>query len=296
MFSGIKARLSITLLYACLSLAIVACSKPQTPEEVAASFWHAIASGKPSQVKKHVSAKDHITMESLQNVMPISDVSFGKIIIDGTVASVDTMVTLEGDRPMDLPVATHLVKENERWTVDYERTINTIIAAGKVAAVINQFKDIGTALKEGIGRSVVELEKTLPSIEKELSNMEQQIQQAVPELKSRFENFSRQLEQALAAPLENTDPDSGAPESPPAKPEELDAPQKGESAEADTEQSAMPQLTEELSNIEDEILKAVPQLKEQIHDFVEQLQEALKLPPAEHSEQEAAEPVEQIEI
>ena len=54
-------------------------------------------------------------------------------------------------------------------------------------------------------------------------------------------------------------------------------------------------LTEELSNIEQEILKAVPQLKEQIHGFVEQLQEALKLPPSEQTESAATEP-EQIEI
>ena len=57
----------------------------------------------------------------------------------------------------------------------------------------------------------------------------------------------------------------------------------------------VPQLTEELSNIEREILKAVPQLKEQIHGFVEQLQEALKLPPSEQTESAATEP-EQIEI
>lgn len=296
MFSAIATRLSLRLILACLCLAIIACSKPQTPQEVAASFWQAVESGKPSQVKKYVSAKDQITMESLKNVMPISEVSFGKIIIDSNIAQVDTLVTLEGDRSMDLPISTHLMQENERWTVDYERTINTIIAAGKVAAVINQFKDIGNAVKEGIGRSVVELEKTLPSIEKELSNMEQQIQQAVPELKSRFENFSRQLEQALAAPLENNEPNLGTPQSPDPNTDGLNTPEKDKTPEADAKQNPMPQLAEELSNLEQEILEAVPQLKEQIHNFVLQLQEALKLPPNENAEQKAGESVEQIEI
>jgi hypothetical protein len=151
MFREINPRLIYIALCTCLGLAISACSKPQTPQEVAADFWQAVQSGKPNKVKKHISAKDQITMESLQNVMPISNVSFGKILIDGDVASVDTHVTLEGDRAMELPINTHLVKENDRWTVDYERTINTIVAAGKVAAVIDQFKDIGNAVKEGIG-------------------------------------------------------------------------------------------------------------------------------------------------
>lgn len=300
MFNGITEKCFHALIYTVLGLTLLACSKPQTPEEVAANFWQAIDSGKPSNVKKYISAKDQITMESLQNVMPISDISFGKIVIDGNTASVDTNVTLEGDRPTDLPINTHLLKENERWTVDYERTMNTIIAAGKVAAVINQFKDIGNAVKEGIERSVVEFEKTLPSIEKELSNMEQQIQQAVPELKSRFENFSKQLEQALAAPIENSEPNPDVPRLPTPDPDPQDIPpqelpQEDAPAETDTNQNLMPQLTEELSDIEQEILKAVPELKEQIHGFVEQLQEALKLPPAEPSEQ-AADATKQIEI
>ena len=303
MFRFITAKCFRSLTYVFLVLAILACSKPQTPEEVAANFWQAIESGKPSQVKKHVSAKDQITMESLQNVLPITDISFGKIIIDGNIASVGTLVTLESDKSMELPIDTHLIKENERWAVDYERTINTIIAAGKVAAVINQFKDIGNAVKEGIGRSVVELEKTLPDIEKELNNMEQQIQQAVPELKSRFENFSKQLEQALAAPLNSEVPNTDRPESAPEANNNENSSQESmeqapQDSAGDTERGTtnpMPQLTEELSNIEREILKAVPQLKEQIHGFVEQLQEALKLPPSEQTESAATEP-EQIEI
>lgn len=287
MFRDITSRLTYTVFYACLGVMLLACSKPQTPQEVATSFWQAIESGKPNKVKKYVSAKDQITMESLQNVMPISNISFGKIVIDGDLASVDTVVTLQSDQDMELPINTHLLNENDRWVVDYERTINTIVAAGKVAAVINQFKDIGNAVKEGIGRSVEELEKTLPNIEQELSNMEQQIQQAVPELKSRFENFSRQLEQAFSAPLENpSQGNSNELDSENIDPGEQGAPsqrdknQDGDAKENEHAETPMPKLTEELAKIEQEILKAVPELKEQIHGFVEQLQQALELPPS----------------
>jgi len=266
---------------------LIACGKAKTPQEVAHSFWQAVESGNPSQVKKHVSAKDQITMDSLQNVMPISDISFGKIIIDGDIASVDTLVTLEGDRPMELPINTHLLKENDQWAVDYVRTIDTIVGAGKVAAVINQFKDIGNAVKNGIEQSVNELEKAMPNIEEQMSNLEEQIQLAVPQLKSRFENFSRELEQALNAPIPNTDnlEERGEITDPSA-----DLPPGNGGGIA---QSPMPKLNKELENIQQEILKAVPELKEQIHGFVEQLQEALELPPAEPNQREqiSSEPI-----
>lgn len=273
-------HLTRILLFAGMCALLLACGKPKTPQEVADNFWRAVESGNPNQVKKHVSAKDQITMDSLQNIMPITEISFGKIVIDGDIASVDTTVTLEGDRTMELPINTHLIKENKQWTVDYERTINTIVAAGKVAAVINQFKDIGNIVREGIEQSVDELEKAMPNIEKELSNLEQQIQQAVPALKSRFENFSKQLEQALSEPATSSDEDSGGMTEP--------GPKSG------IAENPMPKLTEELANIEQEILKAVPELKEQIHGFVEQLQEALEMPPAvpQDDNQVPSEPIE----
>ena len=214
--------------------------------------------------------------------MAISSVSFGKIIIDGNDASVDTNITLAGNQSTNLPINTHLTLENEHWVVDYERTMHTMVAAGQVAAVINQFKDIGTAIKKGIGQSVNEFQKVIPEIERELSNMEEQIEQSVPKLKSRFEKFSKELERALS----ETPGDSVDPEAPLTPPD--GEPNSGETTDP------IPRLSEELTQIEEEILKAVPELKEQIHDFVQQLQDALKIPLKPEGEQ--AQNGESIEI
>ncbi|MGR8947962.1 MAG: hypothetical protein ACU84Q_07940 [Gammaproteobacteria bacterium] len=251
-------------------LCLQACGKPATPDQITEKFWTAVTTGEAKQVKKYVSAKDKATLRSLDDILPIETVTFGKIIIDGRVASVDTNVRLAGGRATDLPINTHLVQENEQWVVDYERTMQTMLAAGQVAAVINQFRDIGVAIKKGIGQSVNEFQKALPEIEQGLSNMEQQIEQAMPKLKSRFEKFSRELEQAL-----NTPPADVAELGPD---EEKDGPSSSTPDSGQTE-NPRPRLSEELAQIEQEILNAVPELKEQIHDFVEQLQEALKKPP-----------------
>ena len=191
----LNARLS--LFFFTLITCLVACTKPATPDQVANRFWSAIQSGDAGKVKKYVSAKDKVTLQSLDDVLAIEAVQFGKIIIDGSKASIDTTVSLAGDRVTDLPVSTHLTLENEKWVIDYERTMHTMAAAGQVAAVINQFKDIGSAIRKSIDQSVNEFQKVIPELERELSNMEQQIEQSVPKLKSRFEKFSKDLEQAL---------------------------------------------------------------------------------------------------
>jgi hypothetical protein len=122
----------------------------------------------------------------------------------------------------------------------------------------------------------------------------------VPQLKSRFENFSRQLEQAFSAPLEGgqgPEIDNGNPEnSGQGKLPHEDDTAGLEENRGGTKgpETTMPNLTEELSNIEQDILEAVPQLKEQIHGFVEQLQDALKLPPPQPTEktEQSSEPIE----
>ena len=48
------------------------CGKPETPDQVAAKFWTAVTSGEASQVKKYVSAKSKATLQSLDDVLPIS--------------------------------------------------------------------------------------------------------------------------------------------------------------------------------------------------------------------------------
>ena len=285
----VKTFVSCSILIICLST-LQACSKPDTPDLVAQKFWVAVSAGEAKQVKKFVSAKDKATLQSLDEVLPIDSVSFGKIVIDGTLASVDTTVSLAGDQPADLPINTHLVQENEQWVVDYDRTMQTMLAAGQVAAVINQFKDIGIAIKKGIGQSVNEFQQALPEIEQGLTEMEQQIEQAVPKLKSRFEQFSRELEQALNAPP--ADPAKGLDQEDEQSPRSDD----GTSPDTNAEENTMPRLSEELAQIEQEILDAVPELKEQIHSFVEQLQEALKTPLTPEHDSGNTPPGEAIEI
>jgi len=189
-------RISLFLLAAILG----GCGSPSTPLDVATEFWAAIEAGDTRAVKRRITTAEAGALESLDDVLPISASKLTKIVIDGNVASVDTTVTVEGDKPLDFPLKTYLVLEQETWKVDYARTIDAVGNAGKLAAVIAKVHEFGDALQEGIERSVEELEHTLPQIEQELSRIEGQIKQHVPELRKRLEQFTKELENAMKRP------------------------------------------------------------------------------------------------
>lgn len=176
------------------------CAEQLAPQDVAARFWTAIEQKDARGVKRHVTAADAAALESLDDVLPITNAELKRTVIEEHTAFVDTTVTVDGDNPLDYPLKTYLVLEDEHWKVDYERTINAVAAAGKLAAVIGKVHEFSNALQQGIDRSVEQLEQTLPQIEHELSRMEDQIKQQVPELRERLENFAKELEDAIKDP------------------------------------------------------------------------------------------------
>ncbi|MGR9089111.1 MAG: hypothetical protein ACU85U_00865 [Gammaproteobacteria bacterium] len=189
-----------------LSAFVAACSQPSTPVGVASGFWTAVEAGDARMVKRRITAAEAASLESLDDVLPISGVELGRIIIDGHEATIDTTVTVTGDKPLDFPLKTYLVLEDEDWKVDYARTTEAVANAGKLAAVIEKVHEFGSTLQLGIERSVQELEHTLPQIEQELSRIENQIKQNVPELRKRLEQFSQDLEEAMKRQPETSPP------------------------------------------------------------------------------------------
>lgn len=202
------ARILVLLLIAGLT----ACGKPSTPVEVASEFWKALEAGNAGLVKRHITAAEAASLESIDQVLPISNAELGRIVIDGRAATIDTSITVTGDKPLEFPLKTYLVLEDEDWKVDYARTIEAVANAGKLAAVIEKVHEFGDTLQQGIERSVQELEHTLPQIEQELSRIEEQIKQHVPELRKRLEQFTQELEEAMKRPPAPSPPAAAEPE------------------------------------------------------------------------------------
>ena len=182
-----------------LLLAVInaSCTQQLTPQKVAREFWVALEQGNPQGVKRHIRATDVLALGSLDEVLPIVSFELERTIIEMDIATIDTTVIINADRPLQFPLKTYLVLEDDRWKVNYEKTVNAVETAAKLATVIGKVHEFGDALQEGIDRSMGQLEATLPQIEQELSRFEEQIKQHLPELSKRLEGFSHELDKAI---------------------------------------------------------------------------------------------------
>ena len=185
-----------------LSLLLTACEdEPKTPSEVTQAFWHAVENKNIDQIKQLISEKSLRDEYLAENIVSVSEPSFGKIIIDGDIAEVETKVVVESDNPTEVSLDTLLVKENEKWKVDYHATVDAIGSEGQLAQVIRELRTFGEKFSREFSKefesSMDELDKAMPEIEKEISNLSEQIKEHVPELKKQFEDLAKQLQEAL---------------------------------------------------------------------------------------------------
>ena len=200
--------IALVLVFLCAS-----CAKQLSPREVVTEFWSSIEQGDVRGVKRRITTAQASAFKSLDHLLPISGSKIERTIIEAESATVETIVTIDADKPLDFPLKTYLVLEDNNWKVDYERTIAVVDNAGKLAAIITKVHEFGNALQEGIDRSIQEFESTLPQIEQELSRIEDQIKHHVPELRKRIESFTKELERGIKSPPEKPEPGSKTMES-----------------------------------------------------------------------------------
>lgn len=200
---------------ALISLAMLSgCARPLPPQDVADRFWRAIITQHPAKIRRYVREEDQATLKDDPEILPVSEFELGRVVIDGESATIETRITLDADKPVALKIDTELVREGERWRVDYTATIDDISTQSQLAQVIGQIENIGGAIADGIDKSVDEMKKMLPEIERQLSRIEAEIKQRMPELRERLEEFSKSIEESLKLPPEE--------QGPPAPPETIE--------------------------------------------------------------------------
>lgn len=185
------------LLLAAVCVLLGACAQDLPPQDVTERFWRAVVTGHPDKLQRYVRDSDRAAATDGAGLLGVSAVEFGRTVIDGERASVETRVTLSGTQPLTLPLETTLVREGDTWRIDYPSTVAPISRDGEIATVIEHIEQLGDQLKQGIDRSVGELSAAIPQVEQELSRIERAFKQRVPALREQVEAFARRLEEAM---------------------------------------------------------------------------------------------------
>jgi hypothetical protein len=195
-----KIKQSFWLLPVFCIVLLCGCEEKLSPIEVSEHFWKGVELRDVMIIEKFISSDSQIDSSSIENVLPVKNTTFGRTVIEGNKAWVDTTATIVSEKPFALPLTTTLVKENGYWKVNYNETIASVSSGSDIARIIGSIQDLSGKFAEELDRSIGEMQKAIPEIKQEIEQVEEKIKSKIPELKRHMEEFTRQLEEILKLP------------------------------------------------------------------------------------------------
>lgn len=184
----------------CIILLLGGCGNRLSPLEVSERFWTAVQQGDTQAMQRHIASATAAEQASAEDILPVTGVEFGRTVIDGERASVETTLTLGDSYPYRLPIKTQLLQEKQVWKVDYDATVAVIHHDGRAAVLLDTIQRINEALSRQLQESLVELEGLMPLLQRELAILEQSLKDSLPELRRQLEEALRELEKSLPVP------------------------------------------------------------------------------------------------
>lgn len=163
-------------------LTLSACGSKKTPTETTQAFWLEIAENKIDQAKEYCSSQSQTISISNIGQYQQASFSFGKIIIDGHQATVETRFTPASNK--EVSFSTFLINEESAWKIDCKRSTARRSGSNLVNDFFNSLNELG----ENINK---QLEQQLPLIEKEIDTFGE-------ELKQQIDNLNDDLQQSLS--------------------------------------------------------------------------------------------------
>lgn len=182
-----------------LFVAQMSCQSKKTPVQVSEHFWLGMKTKNVALVKKYSLVNSIDETEDLAQFDKITDISFGKIIIDGAVAEIETSITATlNQKQLDINLKTYLENHSEVWKVNYRKTVLPLAINQNMAKAFGDIGEITEELSGQIEESVEEIKgKVMPEIKSEIERTEKDIMKKIPELKSMFDEFLRELEKSI---------------------------------------------------------------------------------------------------
>ena len=188
----------VTILLFCGAL--LSCQSSKTPSQVTEHFWLGIQKKNSALVKKY-SLNDSLNESGeVDEFTGVRNINYGKIIIDGDTAEVDTSLNIKLDeKTADISLTTYLKNENDAWKVNYKKTVSQLEANKNVAEIIIDIQEMTEEITKEIETSVEEIkEKVVPQIQSRVEQAEQEIQEKViPEIQSRVEQAEQEIREKL---------------------------------------------------------------------------------------------------
>ncbi len=180
--------------------------KPKSAPEVSEAFWQAVITDDSDDVVAYSTLRDIEGYDRFGREWRDMATSWGKIVIDGDVAQIDTEVSRPAEKPTDLLYfVTYLVNTDEGWRVDYQRTADAVGVSGAVVDFVGQLTSLGQniqrqveASSESAARQIAAFVGQLEQMAGDYHNqMDKTIDATGGRMQGLLDEFVRSLEEAV---------------------------------------------------------------------------------------------------
>ena len=151
------------------SLILSACGGPQSPEEVSKAFWQAVIEQDAGEANDYSTLVEDAGFDGYQRDWQDVKVEWGRVVIDGQEATVDTVFSGLPERAEPLETTTYLVKKDGQWLVDYFRTGEALNSGPLWGDVMNQLEALGKDLQTELARHSDDLAREFDALTESLS-------------------------------------------------------------------------------------------------------------------------------
>ncbi|MBD3641190.1 MAG: hypothetical protein HUJ18_09385 [Marinobacter sp.] len=191
-------------------LLLAGCSKPETPQEVAAAFWQAMAENDAGDVVAFSTLTDEKQFDAYKRDWTNAVPSFGRVVIEEREATIVTRLpTEEGSDGERLELETFLVSTAEGWLVDYQRTGDAILNPSPFSGLMGQINSLGEKLSASFARSSDDLEARMNELSRDLEAYSDELriraENAMEDFAEALQEAMKDLEESLNESLEDND-------------------------------------------------------------------------------------------
>jgi len=192
----------ITLLFLCGVLS--SCLSTKTPLEVSEHFWLGLKTKNIALVKKYSLVDSIGQSETVEQFKKVTEVTFGRVIIDGDLAEVETKVTIVfDDKSTELTLNTYLENHNDDWKVHYKKTVRQLAMKQNMAEVLGSIQEMTEEITRQIEKTVEEVqEKVVPKIKSKAEEIQEKV---IPEIQSKAEEFEEKVLPEIKSKIEQVE-------------------------------------------------------------------------------------------
>jgi len=199
-----KFKYAFIILSLALALVLSACNKPHTPQEVSQVFWQAVIEGNVADVVNYSTLGSESGYEAFSRDWTGMLPSWGKIIIEEHEARVHTHVSKPDAAQSEmLYFVTYLVRQDDQWKVDYDKTEKVVLASSAVSDFVNQITTIGNEISQQFDEASKMVTAELESLNNQLIQLTENLGDQAASAVEKYSEIMRRHLDALASSIEN---------------------------------------------------------------------------------------------